>query len=98
MNIEELKAAIDAKEREVRDVEDQLSKLRGDLISAIAAESEFKIGDRVNVIVNGKPEPGIFGGYRRKYGAIEPIVYKVKKNGSASKFEVWVYGKKIEKA
>lgn len=99
MNIEEIKAAIKANEREMKELAEKNAALKQELLNAISAASEFRPGDRVTVTRGDKIELGIFGGYRMKYEGIEPVVYKVKKDGTPSQFEHWIFhSTKIEKA
>lgn len=99
MSIEQLKIAIAEKERQMSFLSNEIAELRRQLIKAAAESSEFKIGDRV-IVTNGKAiEFGIFGGYVSKYGNVEPLVFKMKKDGTASAYKLWIYhNTKIEKA
>jgi hypothetical protein len=100
--IEEIKAAIYAKEKErqiaVEAYSAELRTLKTQLIAAAEKASGLKQGDRV-MIVKRTPEYGIFDGYQARYGnELHPVIYKIKKDGTASKFELYAYGAKIEKA
>ena len=103
MSIEEIKSLIDAKLKEKRaainDFDAQISALEAQLRDATTQQSEIKKGDVVLVQRWGEEVKGIFGSYRvSRYGKIEAIVFKIKKNGTASKNTVWTSGAKIEKA
>lgn len=91
--------------REIAELESQRDQLNqkiyqkySELFEAITNESPIKKGDKVVVSGFGKPETGIMGGFTRKYGEIRPIVYKIKKDGTESVFEIYTYGATIEKA
>ena len=101
--IEEIKAAIYAKEKEqqfaVEAYNAEIRTLKTQLIAAAQKASGLKQGDRVMIVKNRTPEYGIFDGYQVKYGnEVHPVIYKIKKDGTASKFELYAYGAKIEKA
>lgn len=103
MTIEEIKAAIKAKEKErqaaVEAYNVELYDLKMQLIAATEEATGLKRGDRVMIAKGRTPEYGIFDGYRVKYGKeVHPVIYKIKKDGTASKFELYAYGAKIEKA
>jgi len=101
MKSNEIKLLIDAKLKEkrdaIKDFDAQISALENDLLVATQKENGFEIGEKVAGVGYGKKEIGFFGGYRIKYGAVDPIVYKIKNDGTASKNEVNMYWKKIEK-
>ena len=93
----EIKAEIAALEAQFQKLGNDLSEKRRALIIALENESDVKIGDMV--VLTESKKTGIFGGFRQKYNRIEPILYKPKKDGTASKFEVWfAYGDKMQKA
>jgi hypothetical protein len=101
MKTDEIKLLIDAKLKEKRDAisdfDAQISALENDLLVATQKENGFEIGEKVAGVCYGKKEIGFFGGYRIKHGYVEPVVYKIKNDGTASKNELYMYGKKIEK-
>ncbi len=92
---EQLQQELKALEIEKEEVFEKIRLKKAEILEAINTESVFKVGDKVEVITSQGNEPGIFGGYGLKYGSFEPIVYKRKKDGSASKFEIWTYGRKV---
>ena len=92
---EQLQQELKSLEREKAEILEKIRLKNAEILEAINTESVFKIGDKVDVITSRGKEPGIFGGYRLKYGSFEPIVYKRKKDGSASKFEIWTYGREV---
>ena len=101
--IEEIKAAIAEKLKEKRAARSafdaQISALETQLRDAINQQSEAKKGDVVLVQRWGEGVKGIFDSYRvNRHGEVEAIVFKIKKNGTASKNAIWTSGAKIEKA
>ena len=92
---EQLQQELKALEIEKEEVLEKIRLKKAEIVEAINTESVFKVGDKVEVITSQGNEPGIFGGYRLKYGSFEPIIYKRKKDGSASKFEIWTYGREV---
>ena len=101
--IEEIKAAIKAKEKEKQSAVKAYNVELYDLVMQLMAATEeatgLKRGDLVMIAKGGTPEYGIFDGYQVKYGnEVHPVIYKIKKDGAVSKFELYAYGAKIEKA
>lgn len=56
------------------------------------------IGRRVKLTMDLCEKEGIFGGFKahrdsyQKYMKVVPVLYTIKKDGTASKREVWLYG------
>jgi len=97
--IEEINLAITEQECIIADAQKAIRALRIELISATEKVCGIEIGDRVKIKKDSKVDDGIFGGFRVRLSyKPEPIVFKLKKDGTASKFEFYTYGAKIEKA
>ncbi len=106
MTKEEIKAAIKAEENKIKEASDQISRLKNDLIAIANAECGFEIGEKVKVssastgIFDKKTvvEFGIFAGHEFRFSDNpEMVVYKVKKDGTASSVRLYAGSKKIEK-
>lgn len=95
---EKIKAEIRNLELERSDINSRISDLQTRLAAVVSAESGFIVGDHVNVITDYKTERGIYGGTYTKFGEVRHSVKKIKKDGTASAFEIYTYGAKIEKA
>lgn len=74
--------------------------LEREYIEALENEYPIKRGDRVNVVSEKGllRMTGIFGGFTMKYSSPDPIIFKMKKDGSASANKYFMYyGEVIEK-
>ena len=107
MKKEEIKAAIKAEEDKILEASDQIRRLKNDLIAIANAECGFVVGEKVKVSITSTGifdkktvvEFGIFAGHEfRASDNPEPVVYKVKKDGTPSSVRLYTLGKKIEKA
>ena len=107
MTKEEIKATIKAEENKIKEASDQIRRLKSDLIAIANAECGFVVGEKVKVSITSTGifdkktvvEFGIFAGHEfRVSDNPEPVVYKVKKDGTASSVRLYTFGKKIEKA
>lgn len=102
MKSEEIKAKLKAKEREITAIvnalREEIRAIEVQLCAAKLSESGLNIGDRVAVKTGRKIEYGIFHGFRVRYGNAYPVIFKEKKDGAASVFELRAYDRKIEKA
>ncbi len=107
MTKEEIKATIKAEENKIKKANDQIRRLKNDLIAIANSECGFDIGEKVKVssVATGLYDKkvfvdyGIFAGHEfRVSDNPEPVVYKVKKDGTPSSVRLYTFGKKIEKA
>lgn len=75
---------------QIKDLNDRLKGLNSEYIEN---NSPFSIGELVSVIdINGTSERGIVSGYEVTYlNKVEPIVHKIKKDGSKSQHKVWIW-------
>ena len=106
MTKEEVRMAIAVEEDKRIAASDQISRLKNDLIAIVNAECGFEIGETVKVtsvatgIFDKKTviEYGIFAGHEFRFSDNpEMVVYKVKKDGTASSARLYAGSKKIEK-
>lgn len=95
MTKEEIKMAIAVEEDKRIAASDQIRRLKNDLIAIVNAECGLEMGEKVKV----GTEYGIFAGHEFRFSDTpNPVVYKVKKDGTASAVRLDVYNRKIEKA
>jgi len=94
MTKEEIRMAIAVEEDKRIAASYQIRRLKNDLIAIANAECWFEIGEKVKA----GNEYGIFAGHEFRFSDNpEPVVYKVKKDGTASSARLYAGGKKIEK-
>lgn len=103
-NSDQLKAELEKIQVQIKDLQLKEREVRVKYMRAIEEESEFKQGEKVALYKTGYQgidrfvDYGIYAGFRTKYGWVEPIVFKIKKDGTASKYEhIYYHNFKIKK-
>lgn len=106
MTKEEIRMAIAVEEDKRIEAQNQIMRLKNDLIAIANAECGFEIGEKVKVssVATGLYDKkvfvdyGIFAGHEFRFSDNpEMVVYKVKKDGTASSVRLDTYNRKIEK-
>lgn len=96
-NSDQLKAELEKIQLQIKDLQIQQSEIRSQYKCALEAESEFVLGEKValfktdNQGIDRFVDYGIYAGLKTNYGRVEPIVFKIKKDGTASKNEYLTY-------
>ena len=98
MKSEQIKQEIAELEAQRDQLNQKIYQKYSELLEAITDESPIKKGDKVVVSGDGSQKIGIMGGFVKTYTGFKPVVYKIKKDGSASTFEIYTYRCKVEKA
>ncbi len=99
MKSEEIKAKLDAANKECIAFSKSIKDLEGLFVDAVAAELGLRIGDAYRVTQYGKTELGLYGWSTMYYDEVRHFFHRVKLDGTASKNTFYaVPGAKIEKA
>lgn len=103
-NSDNLKTELDRIDMQIKDLRLQEREISVQYIQALESESEFVLGEKVALCQTDRQgidrfvDYGIYAGLTRNYGRIEPRVWKIKKDGTASKNEFpFYYNSKIKK-